>query len=95
MLKNVTIFDSEDKDEDNTDNEMNQGSSAKGGKMKRTASLKNLMSRSDDNDVVSPKQKWTGTKRGKPRRPLVIRSQQLLTHYSAASPLKPRLYKRQ
>ena len=63
--------------------------------MTRTVPQKNLMSRSDDNDVVSPKQKWTGTKHGKPRRPLVIRSQQLLTHYSAASPLKPCLYKRQ
>ena len=61
--------------------------------MKRTVSQKNLMSWSDDNDVTSPKQKWTGTKHGKPRRPLVIRNQQLLTHYSAASPLKPRLYK--
>ena len=45
-----------DKDKENTDDEITHGG-AKGGKVKRTASQKNLTSRSDDNDAASPKPK--------------------------------------
>ena len=36
--------------------------------MKGTISQKNLTSRNDDNDVTSPKQKWTGMKCGKAKK---------------------------
>ena len=36
--------------------------------MKGTVSQKNLTSRNDDNDIVSPKPKWTGMKRGKDKK---------------------------
>ena len=36
--------------------------------MKGTISRKNLTSRNDDNDVASPKPKWTGMKHGKAKK---------------------------
>lgn len=42
--------------------------SANGREMKRTISQKNLTSQNDDNDVTSPKLKWTGMKRGKAKK---------------------------
>ena len=51
----------EDAKEENTDDEMKQGNAKVS---ERTASRKNLTSRSDD-DATSPNPNWTGTKRGK------------------------------
>ena len=82
-LKNATIFDGEDKDEENTDDEVKQGS----GKVKRTTSWKNMMNQSDDDDATFPKPKAC-TIYEKPIRQLFVRSQQRLTHCSAASPTK-------
>ena len=54
----------EDAKEENTDDEMKQGSAKVS---ERTASRKNLTSRSDD-DAASPKPNWTGTKCGKAKK---------------------------
>ena len=56
-LKNaaIYIFDGED-NEENTDDEMKQRSSTKGGKIKGIVSQKNLMSRNDNDDAASPNQ---------------------------------------
>ena len=72
MLKHAVIFDGEDKDEENTDDEMKQGSRAKGGKM-RTVSWKNLTSQGDDNDSAFPKPKRTGTKCGKAKKTVICK----------------------
>ena len=59
MSKGYTIY---GEDEENTVDEMKQESSAKGEKMKRTVSQRNLTSQNDDDDAASPKPKQTGAK---------------------------------
>ena len=79
----------EDAKEENTDDEMKQGIEKVS---ERTASRKNLTSRSDD-DAASPKPNWTVTKRGKAKKTASHKKPQHLMHYSAASPPKGHLYK--